>query len=268
MLRQPRPLVPFTFERRVADPLGAAGFKILLDARHSETLFKDTGGTTPVTSDGDAVALWKDRSGSGNDFQQSTGTRQPAYKTNVVNGLSVVRFNSSTVLGAISAALGLTNNIASITMMALLAYPDAASVHTAFAANAGASGVRSRIGDGATSGEYGVGGRRLDADSFVDVPGGTFTSGFVVQTSVLDYANADAVLRINGTQVAHSSSFQTAGNTSATNSVSILVGAQGSVSSPAQSFGGDMVVLAVAVPKLDSTTLASVEAYLKSIAGL
>lgn len=46
-------------------------------------------------SDGNAVSSWSDSSGNSNNASQSTTASQPLYKTNIVNGLPVVRFDGS-----------------------------------------------------------------------------------------------------------------------------------------------------------------------------
>jgi len=49
----------------------------------------------------DPVASWTDSSGLANDATQATGSKQPLYKTNIVNGKPVVRFDvTDDVLGA------------------------------------------------------------------------------------------------------------------------------------------------------------------------
>lgn len=45
--------------------------------------------------DGDPVETWTDESGEGNDVTQGTAAKRPLYKTNVQNGLPVVRFDGS-----------------------------------------------------------------------------------------------------------------------------------------------------------------------------
>src|SRR4051812_20669584 len=57
--------------------------------------------------DGSGVATWIDSSASGFNITQTTSTKQPAFKTNVINGLPVVRFDSSksTGLSGVSKAL-------------------------------------------------------------------------------------------------------------------------------------------------------------------
>ena len=46
-------------------------------------------------SDGAAVATWPDSSGSGHNFTQATGANQPLFKTSIINGKPVLRFDGS-----------------------------------------------------------------------------------------------------------------------------------------------------------------------------
>lgn len=46
-------------------------------------------------SDGTAVSSWTDSSGNTNTMAQASGTSQPLLKTNILNGLSVVRFDGT-----------------------------------------------------------------------------------------------------------------------------------------------------------------------------
>lgn len=46
-------------------------------------------------SDGDPVSTWTDSSTQGNNLTQATGANQPTYKTAIVNGKPVVRFNGT-----------------------------------------------------------------------------------------------------------------------------------------------------------------------------
>lgn len=46
------------------------------------TLFQDSAGNTPVTTDGDPVGLMLDKSGNGNDASQTVAAARPTYKTN------------------------------------------------------------------------------------------------------------------------------------------------------------------------------------------
>lgn len=44
-------------------------------------------------ADGDPVATWPDSSGNGRDMTQASAGAKPTYKTGIVNGLAVVRFD-------------------------------------------------------------------------------------------------------------------------------------------------------------------------------
>lgn len=46
-------------------------------------------------SDGDPIGTWSDFSGNGNDATQASGSLKPTYKTSIINGLPVARFDSS-----------------------------------------------------------------------------------------------------------------------------------------------------------------------------
>jgi hypothetical protein len=48
-------------------------------------LWKDTGGTVPVTADGDAVARWDSEMSIMSPFTQATSTKRPLYRTNSGN---------------------------------------------------------------------------------------------------------------------------------------------------------------------------------------
>lgn len=46
-------------------------------------------------SDGDPIATWLDQSGLGRDASQSTGAKKPTYKTGIINGKPVIRFDGT-----------------------------------------------------------------------------------------------------------------------------------------------------------------------------
>lgn len=64
-------------------------------------------------NDGDAVATWTDSSGLANDAAQATGANQPIYKTSILNGQSVVRFDGTNDFMSVA---GITNNTATRTI--------------------------------------------------------------------------------------------------------------------------------------------------------
>ena len=46
-------------------------------------------------NDGDGVTTWNDQSGNSRNFTQGTAANKPSYKTSILNGYPVVRFNGS-----------------------------------------------------------------------------------------------------------------------------------------------------------------------------
>lgn len=64
-------------------------------------------------NDNDAVGTWGDSSGTGHDVTQGTATKKPTFKTNIVNGLPVVRFDGTNDLLS-SGLVNFTNATATI----------------------------------------------------------------------------------------------------------------------------------------------------------
>lgn len=61
-------------------PDSVAGLQLWLDASDAGTLFQNSGGTGAVTSDGDPVGYWGDKSGNARHVTQATSGRRPLYK--------------------------------------------------------------------------------------------------------------------------------------------------------------------------------------------
>jgi len=59
------------------------------DAADFSTFWQDAGATTPVTTNGQMVLCWKDKSGNGNDIKSANG---PTYTTGVMNSRPLLRF--------------------------------------------------------------------------------------------------------------------------------------------------------------------------------
>ena len=63
------------------NPSNVAGLSLWYDISDLSTLFQDSAGTTPVTSDGDPVGRINDKSGNGFYCSQSIVSAKPTYKT-------------------------------------------------------------------------------------------------------------------------------------------------------------------------------------------
>jgi hypothetical protein len=78
------------------DPRTIPGCAVWLDAADSTTMFQDTSATNPITTDGQTIGCWKDKSGNGYLFTQGTSTNRPTYKQAILNGQSITRWNGTT----------------------------------------------------------------------------------------------------------------------------------------------------------------------------
>jgi hypothetical protein len=95
-------------------------------------------------NDGDAVATWTDSSGLANDAAQATGANQPLYKTNILNGLPVIRFDGTNDFMSVA---GITNNTATRTLFFVAKATVAISVDRAVWALSPTSLVAARNAD-------------------------------------------------------------------------------------------------------------------------
>ena len=231
-----------------------------LDASDSLTLFDATsGGSLP--SAGGAVARWEDKSGAAIHVTQSGSTARPSRQTAVQNGRDVVRFDGSNdILTFGSSALFRNVGYAAIYVVRKINVLPVTNPPWIIGIETATSGFLRAVVDlnrGNTA-KYGLGGRRLDADSFQSVQSSASytTTSFEIQCGEFLYSSATARNVVNGTIDGSSTSFQTSGSTSNTNSAQINVGGNpyGGVY-----FGGDIGEVIASYSAADRTKL---EGYL------
>jgi hypothetical protein len=76
-------------------PSDLPGLILWTDVSDTDTLFQDSGKTTPVTANDDPVGAWADKSGEGNDVIQATASARPLYKTTYIDSDGAGDFLSS-----------------------------------------------------------------------------------------------------------------------------------------------------------------------------
>lgn len=176
------------------------------------------------------VTKWYDQSGNGRDAAQSTAANQPRIvnsgTTETQNTKPAIRFiSSSTTYLTLSSGLNLANNIPALTVGAVANPVSSATTPNFFTILTSGGGTRALLGKTATD-RLTSGGRRLDADSFQGVSGSTAINGALhVVDMYIDYTATTLAQFLDGAAQSSSSSFQTSGNTSATDSSAIIIGA-------------------------------------------
>lgn len=75
-------------------PSLVAGLQLWIDATNPALLYQTTGGSL-VSADGQTVDVAQDASGLARCMRNSTSGERPTYKTNIVNGKSVLRFDGT-----------------------------------------------------------------------------------------------------------------------------------------------------------------------------
>lgn len=172
----------------------------------------------------DSIRRWPDLSGNGRHFGQTSGGNKPAWSAAGANGRPGINGDGFDDYLTAEAGNDLLNNVAGVTMFAVGAGSSAtvSSSQQLFAVANSSGPSRATLNRDATN-TYTAGGRRLDANSFAGTSGGTTSTNLFIQAGVLDYASAIATLYLNGSALSTLNPFQTAGNTSATDSAAIRV---------------------------------------------
>lgn len=196
---------------------GTLGFAI--DATDRSTLFQDTAGTIPATTNGDPVARINTKWGTtAHNFTNATPAQQPAVSADGVlaDGVDDILIGSASLLSV-------TNNIPGI--FCTYHYKHVAFGGTRYmlsfsteATNAVRASFYTGVGVAATQG------RRLTADALTNVSTASLiTAGvFATVSGQLDYAGTGEIYaRVDGSAPATATIAGTPGNTGAVNSARV-----------------------------------------------
>ena len=240
-----------------------------LDGADASTLYDATSGGALVAADG-AVARWNDKSGSVINVIQSSSTLRPARKTAIQNGLDVVRFDGSNDIMTFGTSTLFRNvSYAAIYVVRKINVSPVTNPPWIIGVETATSGfLRAAVDlNRGNTAKYGSGGRRLDADSFQSVQSSASygTANFEIQCGEFLYSAATLRNAINGTIDGSTTSFQTSGSTSNTNSAQINVGGNpyGGVY-----FGGDIGEIIISHIAADREEMKGYLAWRWGLAGL
>lgn len=190
-------------------------------------------------TDGTAVSAWTDLSSNSN-LAQATGIKQPLYKTNIVNGLAVVRFDGSNdvLVGASDLNLAQPYTIFSVTQQA-----------------SGGGRIFDNISgaQGRSTYEYSAGG------GAVELFAGSFLGGATNKTGAFHVFTA--IGNSTSSSVYYDGVQDATGNAGSSGIGTLLVGGDDG-GSP---MNGDIASLLIYNSALGTIDRQSVEAYLKSL---
>ncbi|MFP5511103.1 MAG: hypothetical protein ACLGIP_18440 [Alphaproteobacteria bacterium] len=188
---------------------------VWLDPSDLSTLFQDDAGTTPVTAAGQSVGLVLDKSGRGNHAKQATAAKRPIYQVDS-DGRGYLSFDGTDdalITPKITPGTDKVQVFAGVRKLSdsttQVLYELSANINNnngSFLAAPGYSGT------GSTTGPYwnvaSKGTAAIGATSAPDFP----APQTAVQTHLSDIGGDMLTLRINGAQVAQSTSDQGTGN--------------------------------------------------------
>lgn len=221
--------------------------------------------------EGSAVTSWADS--SGNSLPAAVPplvANQPVLRLASLNGHNTVAFDGNNDYLTLSgSALAIAQNRGALMLCIVYTYPTvAAGIRTLFSLSSGtsATAVRSQIYHRDPSAFLGAGGRRLDADTGQFISGTASTVGAAeVVTACFDWTNRVLTLFKNGTQVAQTTTFQTAGSTSNTASLAGVIGAN--LAGAAEYFSGRIARI-FAYSTVDTTVKTALHGYVQNRYGI
>lgn len=220
-------------------PTDISGLLWWWDFSDANSLFQDDAGTIPVTTDGDPIGKVNDKSGNGKHLTQSTPTKKPTFKTNIVNGKSIARGDGGDVLAGT-----LSTNYDAKTIFVVMTPGNTVKAYVLTLQNAGYSSII--INYIANTMEYYGSTPRISMGSVVM---GTFALHELV------YDGTNATTYKNGTQVTNGS-----GNDDALNYIRLFA----TNNIPNNGLVGDIGELFVYNSALGSTDRQSVESYIRT----
>ncbi len=217
-------------------------------------------------ADGTAISTNTDNSGNGWDATAAT-TDRPTFKTNIVNGLAIARYNGANKMAIASGANPITNNIGSITIVCVASTASvAAGGVPTFYIQKNIAATRIIVGMNFSAGKMWAQGRRLDGDSSVNVNGSTSlsTNTFYIFATSATYTSDTVKGWLNGgsADLSNTAWHGTSGNTSATDSAGMFLGGNNGF------LQGDIGDQLVYIPALSLSDLNLLGAYLGTLYNL
>ena len=189
-----------------------------------------------VGSGGGYIQSWYDQSGNGYDLRTESKSQAPIIAATgsivQVNGLPAIEFDGANDDFRDTTGNGLVEifkNIGYGSSFGVYKIENTTSsdfILHLINRNSGFGSARHAIYGNLVNGKLSLAGRRLDSDSnqFID-SASNYSSAQTLVTGIIEYANSNAYLYVDGALEASTTSFQTAGLTSNTDSSVVIIGA-------------------------------------------
>jgi hypothetical protein len=210
-------------------------------------------------SDGDAVRLWTNAAAA-NGFTNGISGAIPFLTNNVVNGRPAVAFDGNNDLLLATGGFDALNNVGSASVFIVCKRNVAQSARVIFCFWIGvtpAGNARLALSMGTVG--FLIGGRRLDTDSYDSSASAGNPSVFVLFGVQPVWSSSDAYCWTNGVSVIADTAWTSSGNTSATDSLGISLGA----GTGTEHWSGWIAEFLVYVPALAEGERQLIEEYLR-----
>lgn len=222
-------------------------------------LWLDASADSSLTLNGSTVSEWRDLSGQARHFSQGAALNQPSATAATQNGLRVLDFDGFQALVGNAASFSLARNVPGLSMFVVQKAETLSADMFLFYASRTTAASKSLVAYQHATSSFITGGRRLEADAFASV-GFTANTNASVLAGVLDYANSDAFIYESGTLRNSTTSFQTDGNSSDSDSLAARIGANSA--SPLSYLNGWIAEIVVYQRALATGERQRVERYL------
>lgn len=229
------------------------GAVLWLDASDNSTVFSDAG-VTPVSSNGQSVYQWNDKSGNGRHAQQTVAGSRPTWLSppNGQNGLGCLSFNGTSSFLATLSTIGISGTLGRTVFTVQKDYTAGASVYPAVF-YWGIASLRAYYAH-----VYNNGIAQIDIYGY----GATFAisaGSYSILTSNLNASNQPRIRRNGGV-------WNTVSATTGTSNTTLYVGK--SVTASGQYFSGPIAEVIVYPSNLSDANCLTVENYLKAKWGI
>jgi hypothetical protein len=187
-------------------------------------LWLDADDAATITLNGSTVSQWNDKSGNARNVLQATPANQPTRTASGLNGKPVLTFDGADWLFNANPG-ALLRNVAGGTVAAVLNYTNNSTQRLPIAAMNG-TGATTRMAVALqNTGRTNIISRRLDAEgaSTVSSPPAYTNGTNVIQVGVARYSDGALDQFINGS-AGGTGSFPSSGNSSDTNSATLVIG--------------------------------------------